>query len=222
MQTITVQSYSRVRKMVTLAGLSSMAYVLWVVGRIPVVAFLRYDPGDVVVVFAALIFGPLAGFAMSVVVAFAQMVTLSETGPIGFIMNVISTSAFACTAAYIYQRRQTLRCAVVGLILGIIAMTSVMLLWNFIVTPIFMGLPRQAVVGMLLPVFLPFNLIKGGLNATLALLLYKPLIRALRASRLIPEREELIAQKSGLGIYLVTGLVLVTCVLVVMVFQGVI
>ena len=37
---------------------------------------------------------------------------------------------------------------------------------------------------LLLPVFLPFNLIKGGLNAVIAMLLYQPVTAALRRSRL--------------------------------------
>ena len=224
----TTASYSRTRKMTVLAALTAVSYVLWVVGRVPVVAFLRYDPKDVVIVFAGFLFGPMASFAISFVVSFLQMVTLSETGPIGFLMNVISTVAFACTAAYIYQKNQTIKGAVIGLSAGVILSTASMLLWNYIVTPFFMGVPREAVVAMLLPIILPFNLIKGGLNATLALLLYKPLIKALRASRMIPERAEsddtgeAAAQKWGLGVFLAAGLILVSCVMVILVFQGII
>ena len=36
---------------------------------------------------------------------------------------------------------------------------------------------------LLLPVFLPFNLIKGGVNAALTLLLYRPLTAALSPIR---------------------------------------
>ena len=49
-----------------------------------------------------------------------------------------------------------------------------------------MGMPREAVVDMLLPVFLPVNAIKGALNAAITLLLYKPLTRALRSAHLLP------------------------------------
>ncbi|MCL2578872.1 MAG: ECF transporter S component [Oscillospiraceae bacterium] len=218
-------NYSKTRKLTVLASLTAISYVLWVIGRVPVVAFLRYDPKDVVIVFAGFLFGPMAAFLISGIVSFLQMVTLSETGPIGFFMNVVSTVAFACTAAYIYQKRQTIQGAVIGLACGILLSTASMLLWNYIVTPAFMGIPREAVAAMLIPVFLPFNLIKGGLNATLALLLYKPLIRALRASRLIPEREEsgeAAAQKWNIGVLLAAGLVLVSLIMVVMALQGVI
>jgi riboflavin transporter FmnP len=62
-------------------------------------------------------------------------------------------------------------------------MVPVMLLWNYFIAPIYMGYPREAVVELLIPVFLPFNLIKGGLNAAVTLLLYKPVLTAWRAAR---------------------------------------
>ena len=70
-------------------------------------------------------------------------------------------------------------------------MTGMMLLWNAFLTPLYMGAPRDAVIAMLVPVFLPFNALKGGLNAAITLLLYKPLVKALRAAKLLP------AQSSG-------------------------
>ena len=48
-----------------------------------------------------------------------------------------------------------------------------------------MGVPRDVVAKMLLPTFLPFNLLKGGMNAALAMLLYKPLVTALRRLHLM-------------------------------------
>ena len=48
--------------------------------------------------------GPLASAAMSVVVSFVEMFTVSDTGIIGFVMNVLSSCSFACTAAVIYKK----------------------------------------------------------------------------------------------------------------------
>jgi len=229
MRTSTTATFSRTKKLTTLACLSAISYVMWAVGRIPVLSagplILRYDPKDIVIAFVGFIFGPLSAFAVSVVVSFVQMITLSTTGPIGFIMNVISTCTFVCTAAYIYKKKKTLKSAVVGLVFGLLLMTATMMLWNYIVTPIWMGVPRAAVVALLLPLFLPFNLISGGLNATLTLLLYKPLTRALRGMGVVPERESdepAASKKLSLGVFLVSGLVFISLALMVMVFQGVI
>lgn len=92
-----------------------------------------------------------------------------DDGILGILMNVISTCAFACTASFIYKRKRTLGGALIGLGSGIILSTAMMLLWNWAITPIYMGYPRSAVAAMLLPVFAPFNLIKSTLNASFTL-----------------------------------------------------
>lgn len=208
------------KKIVTLAMLSAIAYVVMAVGRIPIiptVEFLKYDPKDIIITIGGFVFGPLSAFLMSVVVSFVEMVTVSESGIIGLIMNVISTCAFACTAAFIYKHKRTLSGAVIGLIAGGLAMTGIMLLWNYIITPIYMGVPRETVANMLMPIFLPFNLLKSGLNAALTMLLYKPLITVFRKSNLIPEPEANgKKQIFNLGVLLVSLFVLGTCILIIL------
>ena len=43
------------------------------------------------------------------------MFTVSDTGPIGCIMNVLATCAFCCTAAFVYKKFHTRKGAVIGL-----------------------------------------------------------------------------------------------------------
>ena len=178
-----------IRRLTLLAMLSALAYVVMAVGRIPIVLFLKYDPKDVVITFAGLLFGPLSALAVSAVVSVAEMLTLSDTGLLGLVMNVLSSASFACTASWLYRRRRTLGGAVLGLAAGTLLMSAVMLLWNYLLTPLYLHQPREAVAPLLLPAFLPFNLFKGGLNAALTLLLYKPASRALRRARLLPEAQ---------------------------------
>ncbi|MDE7249407.1 MAG: ECF transporter S component, partial [Lachnospiraceae bacterium] len=144
------------------------------------------------------------------------------TGPIGCIMNVISSCSFACTAAFIYKKKHNLSGAVIGLISGCGVMLIVMLLWNYLITPIYMGYPREAVAELLLPAFLPFNLIKGGLNAAFTMLLYKPIVTALRRSHLIEGEAGSGKAKINIGIILVSLLVIATCVLFVLSLKGII
>jgi len=215
----------RTTKLATLGIMCAMAYMVMAVGRFsifPSAPFLNYDPKDIIIIIGGFIFGPLSAAMMSIVVSLVEMVTVSDTGPIGLIMNVLSTCTFACTAALIYKKKQTMAGALVGLLCGVAAMTATMLLWNFFITPIYMGVPREAVTNMLLPVFLPFNLIKGGLNAAVTLLLYKPIVTALRASKLLPESTSEKKGKINLGVLLAALLIIVTCILVILVFNGVI
>ncbi len=165
----------------------AIAYVLTLVGQlVPNVAgFLSYDPKDVAVVIVGFIMGPMASVLVSVVTSLLEMVSVSSTGPIGFLMNVLSTCAFAVPAAILYRKMHSQKGAVLGLVAGIVCMAVCMILWNYIVTPLYMGVPREVVAGMLASVFLPFNLIKGALNAVLTMLLYKPVVGSLRAAKLI-------------------------------------
>ncbi len=213
---------TRTNKLITIAMLSAVAYLIMVVGRIPVVLFLKYDPKDIVITIGGFLFGPLTAFAMSALVSLIEMFTVSGTGLIGLVMNIISTCSFACTAAVIYKRKHTYNGAVLGLIAGWLLTTAVMLLWNYLITPIYLGYPREAVVELLLPAFLPFNLLKGGLNASVVMLTYKPISKALRSARLMPkvEKTSTSRKKATIGGVLVSVLILVSCVLTILAFRG--
>lgn len=165
--------------------LCTLAYAATAVGRVPLVLFLKYDPKDIIIAIGGLIFGPLTSFSIALIVSLAEMVTISENGILGFLMNVISSCSFACTAAFVYKKKCKISGAVFGLFCGWGCMVSVMLLWNYLIAPIYMGCSQEAVAELLIPVFLPFNLIKGGLNAAITIILYKPVVTALRRSHLI-------------------------------------
>lgn len=214
--------YSRTRKLTTVGMLCALAYVVMLVGRIPIVLFLKYDPKDVIIAIGGLILGPLTSFSVALIVSFVEMFTVSENGILGFLMNVISSCSFACTAAFIYKKKHKLSGAIIGLLCGWGCMVAVMLLWNYLITPIYMGYPREAVVKLLLPAFLPFNLIKGGLNAVITMLLYKPIVTALRRAHLL-EAKSTSATKLhiNVGMALVSLLIIATCVLLILSFNGV-
>ena len=211
------------KKIISLAMLSAIAFAVVTFGRIPIVLFLSYDPKDVIIAIGGFIFGPLSAFIISAVVSLVEMVTISNTGIIGCVMNIISSCTLVCTASYIYKKKRTLSGAVIGLVSGTLIMTLAMLLWNYLITPIYMGYPREAVAELLLPVFLPFNLVKGGLNTAITLLLYKPVVTALRRAKLIDvSSENHTEKKSKIGIILVALLLLATCVFFALVLKGVI
>jgi len=209
------------RRLTMIGMLCAIAFVIVAFVRIPVVAFLKYEPKDVVITIGGFLFGPLSAFLISAVVSLVEMVTISDTGIIGCIMNLLSTCAFACTAAFVYKKKHTLKGAIIGLLAGIAVMVGLMLLWNYLITPYYMGYPREAVAAMLVPVFLPFNLLKGGLNAGITLLIYKPVVGALRRAKLLEAPAQAAPKKGNLGVMLVGALVVVTCTFFVLVLQGV-
>lgn len=212
---------NKTRKITTIAMLCAITYIVMVVGRIPVVLFLKYDPSDVIVTLGGLIWGPMTSCIVSVIVATIEMLTVSDTGILGCIMNIVQTLSFACTAAVIYKKKHTLSGAVIGLISGCILATIVMMLWNYLITPLYMGYPREAVVELLFPAFLPFNLIKGGLNVAFTFLLYKPVITALRKSGYISTIESK-QNTRHTGLVLLAIMIVITCILVILSMNDVI
>lgn len=206
---------SKTKKLTTVAMLCAITYVVMAVGRIPIVLFLKYDPSDVIVTLGGFIWGPMTSCIVSVVVAVIEMITVSETGILGCIMNIVQTLSFACTAAVIYKKKHTLSGAVIGLVSGWIISVFVMLLWNYLVTPLYMGYSREVVAEMLLPVFLPFNLLKGGLNASITFLLYKPVITALRKSGYVSTVEN-VTRRKHIGLIFLAFLIIITCVLFIL------
>ena len=208
-----------------IAMFTALSFVSVVVSKvIPNVAgFLSYEPKDSIIAIAGFIFGPLSSVLISVLVSFIEMITISTSGPIGFLMNVIATCAFVLPATVVYKKNRTRKGALIGLCLGVISMTVCMLLWNYILTPLYMKVDRAVVVSMLVPTFLPFNLIKGGINAGITLLLYKPIVTALRKARLVePSKEGSTKAGFSVGFFLVSLAVLITCVLAFLVMIGVI
>ena len=208
-----------VKKMVLIAMLAAAAYIIVFLVRIPVVLFLKYEPKDVIITIGGFLLGPMAAFIVSAIVSLVEMISISGTGPIGCLMNLLSTCSFACVASLIYKREHTLSGAIKGLCLGSAMMVAVMLLWNWVITPLYMGVERSVVEGMLLPAFLPFNLLKAGLNSALTLFLYKPLVSALRKTGLV-ESHGTHKGRSKVGVYLFAAVLLVTCILLLLVFQG--
>lgn len=201
------------RKIAAAGMLCALTYVVMAAGRVPVVLFLKYDPSDIVVTLGGLIWGPMTAFAVSATVAVIEMLTVSDTGILGCIMNIVQTVSFACTAAALYQRRRTLGGAVAGLLAGCAVMVAVMMLWNYFLTPLYMGYPREAVAELLLPAFLPFNLLKAGLNASVTFLLYKPVVTALRKSGFVPAASSGQAKGRPTGLLLAAAFAAVTCLL---------
>lgn len=212
----------QLRRLCVVAMLCAVAFAAVAFIRIPVVLFLKYEPKDVILTIGGFLFGPWTGAAMAVAVALLELVTISDTGIIGLLMNILSSCLFVCTAALIYHSKKTLARAVVGLVCGAIVATGGMLLWNYLITPLYMAVSRQDIAQMLLPVFLPFNLLKGGLNATLTMLLYKSISSALRAGRLLPQAPQKSTSTKHPWAWIVSLFLLATLVLVLLAWKNII
>ncbi len=211
------------RKLVSMALLCALAYAAVVLSRMlpPITLWLKYDPKDCILAIGGMLYDPLSAVLMSVVVSFVEYFTVSDTGLIGMLMNILSSLLFILPAAFLYRRRRTLSAAVIGLIIGVVLATGGMLLWNWLISPLYTGWEREAIEELLLPAFLPFNLLKTSLNAVLTVLLYKHVVSALRAAHLVPKSNSPRRRGLSVGVVLSCLFLLASLILVWLVWCGV-
>ena len=174
---------NNIKKMSVIAVLCAIAYLVSLVFPFKV-QFLTFDLKDAIIAISALMYGPVAGLISSVIVPFIEFITTSETGVYGFIMNFLSSAAFSVSAGFIYKYRKSFSGAIISMCASVFAVTAVMLIANLFITPYYMHVPREMVVELIPALLLPFNLIKSVVNASLTLLIYKPITAAFGRMRL--------------------------------------
>ena len=180
------QSVSVTKRLVLMAVFAALSFATMSVFRFNV-SFLTFDLKDAVTTIAGLLLGPVAALVISLLVAVLELITVGDTGAYGFLMNFASSAAFSVACALVYPYRKKLSGALLSLGTGLLTMVTLMLLLNLVVTPLYMGVSTGEVVAMIPTLFLPFNIVKGVINAALVLILYKPVHRALQATRLLPK-----------------------------------
>ena len=157
---------------------------------IPVVpAFLKLDFSDLPEIIGAFAYGPLAGCAITIIKNLIHM-AVSQSGFVGELSNAILGCVFCLVAGAYYKSHKTKKGAIIGGILGAVAMALFSGPSNyFIIYPMYyniMGLPQPVILGMyqvLLPVKnifeallvfnLPFTLVKGLIDVFFCTLVYK-------------------------------------------------
>ncbi len=161
------------KKMITIAVLAAIAVVLVMLVHFPIfppVAFLEYDPADIPLLIGTLAMGVPAGIIMTVIASLVQGFTVSAaSGIYGIIMHIISTSVLCSSMGITVKKTKSM---LLGALVGTLAMTAVMWVANLLITPVFMGVPVDAVKG-LMPFILLFNCIKAGVNSLVAIAVYK-------------------------------------------------
>lgn len=162
-------------RLAKLALLAAISCVLMLLIRIPFppAPILVYDPADIPIYITTFAFGPVSGLIVTVVVSFIQAFALGGDGVYGFVMHVLATGLLAVVAGSMYRHKKSKKEAVVALIVGVIAMAAMMCVANYYITSMYMGVDRSVVAAMLVPVIIPFNLLKGGINALVTFLVYK-------------------------------------------------
>lgn len=161
------------RQLVTMALMCAIGVLLSFVEfpLLPGVTWLKYDASAMPAMVCGFAFGPAAGLAVGIVGAVIHGILMADFS--GAVMNILVVTGFILPAALVYRRTRTFKSGVVGLVLSAVAATVMAILGNLVITPMWLGVPLDAVVAMILPILTPFNLIKAGINAVLTLIVYK-------------------------------------------------
>ncbi len=178
-----------IRNTVGMALFSALAYVVMLVVHIPI-SFLTFDAKDAVLAVAGFIWGPLPAVGMSLLVALLELVTVSGTGLYGFLMNFVSSAVFCGTASLLYRRHRTIKRVYLSLFVACVALCASMVLMNLWITPLYMGVSTDVILSLIPTLLLPFNAAKAFLNSGICLLLYKPVVQALRHTGMLQKNAE--------------------------------
>ena len=180
----TSQSTRKIAIMGLMAALSIVLVYFIHFPLFPAASFLEYDPADIPILIGTFLFGPWNGLVLTLVVSVIQGVTVSaQSGFIGIMMHFFATGAYVLVAGSIFKRKKDYKSAIIAVLLGALTMTVTMMLWNIVFTPIFMGIPRSAVMPMIIPIIAPFNLLKAGINGAVTLALYKAVAKVVFVDR---------------------------------------
>ncbi|MCI8336318.1 MAG: ECF transporter S component [Peptococcaceae bacterium] len=158
----------------------ALSVVLIMLVQVPLFAaapWMKYDMADVPVIIASLYLGPVSGLMILAAVSLIQAMYFGGDGMVGFLMHFIASGSLVFLTSVIYQKKQTLLGLVMGLAVGACTMVAMMIPMNFIFTVHFFGVPQEMVKEMMLPVIIPFNAIKAGLNAVISFAVYQMLIK---------------------------------------------
>ena len=170
---VTTDNTKKIARLAMLTALSVVLVAAFHFPIFPAAPYLEYDPADIPVLLAGLMYGPVAGIAVAACASVIQGLTVSAaSGVTGIVMHFLATGSLVLVSSLIAKKsggRKTL----LGLALGSLTMVAVMCGWNLVFTPMFTGMPVSEVAKMLVPVIIPFNAIKAGVNSLLAYIVYR-------------------------------------------------
>ena len=136
----------------------------------PGVQWLKYDPSGIVCLVAGFAFGPSAAVIVSVLGFLPHLFT----NPWGTLMAVLVALCLSVPAALVYRGKRTRSRALAGVLVGAVCALAAAIVGNLLITPIYAHMTIAQVAAMIVPVLLPFNLIKFAIHAVVTFAIYKP------------------------------------------------
>ena len=182
------------RKMIILALFTALSVLLIALVHFPLLPaapWLEFDLGDVPILLASLLYGPLAGLIVTVIASVIQAYTVSaQSGVYGMIMHILASGTMALVAGGLFRvtEKSSWRMIfrlVFSFVTAALALIAVMVPANLLVTPLFIGQSAKEILPLIPAAVVPFNALKGIINAVavsaLYLALYKRILPILHA-----------------------------------------
>ena len=192
MRDTTVDTRNITRNVVRVGVLAAIAFMLMFI-KVPLAfiapSFMSLDLSDVPALIGGFAMGPVYGVSIQLIKNLLKLPT-SSTGGVGPLSNFIVGGSFVLVSSLIYKKHKTLKRADIGLFFGILTMSALAMASNYyIIYPLYsrIMIPMEQLIAMgtaisprinsleTMIVFsiLPFNLIKGTINALVTRLIYK-------------------------------------------------
>ncbi len=163
-------------------------------------SFIKFDFSELPAIITSFAFGPIYGILVCLIKNLLHLFVTSSGG-VGELSNFILGAIFVGVAGFIYRFNKTRKGALIGSLVGAAVMALISVFTNyFFVYPAFSviyGLPMEVILGMykaILPstknlfealvIFnLPFNFVKGVIDAAICFAVYKRLSPILKADK---------------------------------------
>ncbi len=160
--------------------LSAIAFILMMfeVPIVPAFPWLQVDLSDVPALIGAFAFGPVAGVVIELLKNVLKMLLMgTSTGGVGELANFLIGIAFVVPAAIVYKKGNTKKLAIVGMLVGTVAIVLMGILANiFILLPLYgMKMTATQLTSYIIAGIIPVNIIKAVLDSVVTYILYKKL-----------------------------------------------
>lgn len=168
---------SKLRSVAFAAILSALSFILMRFIEFPIFAsfpFLKTDLGDIPLLIGAIFLGPLYAVSIAFVKNLLFLISgAGSGGPLGVLVNFIAVGSFSVVVGLITYKKQKFYWVLLGLVLGIITFTAIMIPTNLWAVPLFMpGITKEALTNYIYKVNVPFNLIKGLIDLVIVIPLW--------------------------------------------------
>ena len=175
-ETFPLDNSSSVKRLALDGVMAALGVVLMLLVRFPLIPaapWMLYDGGDIPAIVGALIVGPWHGLLILAVICLVQLLTPNSSGFYGLLMHFLASGLMVFLPAFVWRRRGTQKALIISLIAAALLMTAVMIPLNLLIAPLFLGTSLDDVIKMIVPILIPFNLVKGLINIAASYLIFR-------------------------------------------------